>query len=181
MKVKCINKGDNKHLTEGKVNEALEKVDIFFDQPGLKIINDIGMRMIYQSEGFELIKEAGNMKELTFKEVITNIKEGEVWESGYKTIRHDSEGILIEEKEQYNGTMWFYDLTKYRLVRQEYSFQEALKTLEEGGEIESAYSKYSYKKVDDHYMIMIEGSSLVEGCSLNFSLNEIKGKWYINK
>ncbi|HAT4106005.1 TPA: hypothetical protein I9Z35_000465 [Clostridium perfringens] len=41
------------------------------------------------------------MKELTFKEVIENIKEGQVWESKYTTIKVNNEGVLLINDNDY--------------------------------------------------------------------------------
>jgi hypothetical protein len=125
---------------------------------------------------FEEVKE---MKELTFKEVIANIKEGEVWEcEGYK-IRNLSNGD-IQFVTPNGAIIGFRPKDRFNLSRKEYTFEEAFKALEEGKEIESTESHAKYKKIDDCYKTsIIIGEWIFAGCLLNF--HEIKGKWYINE
>lgn len=120
------------------------------------------------------------MKELTFKEVIANIKEGEVWENenfdislykGEVSIRFETTesacGIYIKEKD------------KFKLRRKEYTFEEAFKAYEEGKEIESC--QYRYKKIDNRDYFYSNLSKEWQGDSIDFNLNEIRNKWYINE
>ena len=84
----------------------------------------------HKDKGLEIIKwEIDKMKELTFKEVIANIKEGEVWESEEKIIRKISGAIVIglKDKENIGSEMGFLDNVKYKLKRKEYTFEEAFK------------------------------------------------------
>ena len=62
---------------------------------------------MWTEEMFEIIEKevSVNMKELTFREVIANIKEGEVWEGGNKIIKCTEVAICIETTDgvAYNG------------------------------------------------------------------------------
>ena len=125
----------------------------------------------WTEEMFEKIeeKESDNMKELTFREVIANIKEGEVWEGGNKIIKCTEVAICIETTDgvAYNG-FGFLDKSLYRLQRPQYTFQEAFKAFEEGKEIESCESGYIYNTTEENVEDKI------------FYGYEIQGKWYIN-
>jgi hypothetical protein len=137
---------------------------------------------------FEEVKE---LKELTFKEVIANIKEGEVWESIDKSkrvveIRYDKMFNTIclsgtEESEFCRNYMTAVGINqKFKLKRKEYSFEEAFKALEEGKEIESI-TQYRYKKAGDGYKFYSKDIGEWWKCSSCLSFEELKGKWYINE
>lgn len=104
------------------------------------------------------------MKELTFKEVIANIKEGEVWESEEKIIQKISCAIVIglKDKENIGSEMGFLDNVKYKLQRKEYTFEEAFKAYKEGRIPESTING---QILDSHSRI---------------DMRIIEGKWYIN-
>lgn len=140
----------------------------------------------WEEDDLELYKEVKEMKELTFKEVIANIKEGEVWENKELELK-----ITFKKNEFYIGDSNDNEINGYvgqfinnglifKLQRKEYTFEEAFKALEEGKEIESTESHAKYKKIDDCYKTsLIIGEWNFAGCLLNFY--EIKGKWYINE
>lgn len=116
------------------------------------------------------------MRELTFREVIANIKDGEVWTKGNFVIYKDNHSILFcEEGGEYVFKM--LDSSTFTLQRKEYTFEEAFKAYLEGKEIEN--NKYRYKIIDgqDKYYSKVyrEWSEYQD-----FNLDEIKGKWYIN-
>lgn len=139
----------------------------------------------YIREGKGIIKwEDKEMKELTFTEVIANIKEGEVWEGGNPakiTIRDTTSGIEIKGIDD-----WIYigKNVKFKLQRKEYTFEEAFKAYEEGKEIESVIAGTKFRrqestegKVFDSYW------DDAVGCwwkFVGFDLDLIRGKWYIN-
>ena len=109
----------------------------------------------WYDEELELFEGVKEMKELTFKEVIANIKEGEVWESNEKTITIKYDQVIIQVKEGYEGRVNGNERMalsldkKYKLQRKEYTFEEAFKAYEEGKEIESVISAYRIKKLTD--------------------------------
>lgn len=106
------------------------------------------------------IKE--NNMEKTFREVIADIKEGEVWVNEIAPInfiRLREDGVLdFNENEGINLNV------KYKLQRKEYTFEEAFKAYEEGKEIQSASTDKIYHKEKDFL----------------FASYEISKKWYIN-
>ena len=116
-----------------------------------------------------------------FKEVVANIKEGEIWENeNFILMLTYDKKIRITHKEGFDNCVAIYiDVnSKFKLKREEYTFAEAFKAYEEGKEIESLESKYKY----------IEGYSISKCGEYEelspyenvFSINEIRGKWYIN-
>lgn len=184
MKVRCIhaNKTTAK-LTEGKIYEGELKFcdsvkEKRWDIKGFKDWN-------FKEDRFEEVKE------LTFKEVIANIREGEVWECVDKDIR--IEEIFINtmgnlhlqggcEFSRNNGTCIKLN-AKFKLKRKEYTFEEAFKAYEEGKEIESVEGiKYRKKDEESIYVTDYDGNTTLD---LNedgiFSITEIKGEWYINE
>jgi len=124
----------------------------------------------------EEVKE--NKMEKTFREVIADIKEGEVWESLSRTIAFKEGKVLIERK---NGLSCPYVLIdekeKYKIQREEYTFVEAFKAYEEGKEIESVCSGYRYKKENGEDVAILSADWQEFDY---FELYEIRGKWYIN-
>lgn len=108
------------------------------------------------------------MKELTFREVIANIKEGEVWEGKYKKIYIQNSTLFVENiNSNFDGVIavGFVLDEIYKLKRKTHSFAEAFKAYEEGKEIESCISGDRYKLDDIKLLVYAE---------------EIKGEWYIN-
>ena len=124
----------------------------------------------WTEEMFEKIeeKESDNMKELTFREVIANIKEDEIWEGREYTITFLWKRIAIihNDGDEYSGVYPLIEDT-FKLKRPQYTFQEAFKAFEEGKEIESCESGYIYNTTEEN----------VEEV---FYRREIQGKWYIN-
>lgn len=127
--------------------------------------------------------------EKTFKEVIADIKEGEVWESelGNMIIKNET-GIRITHENVYAGGFFvaiFDDKTKYKLQRKQYTFEEAFKAYEEGKEIESCESGEKYAKnlvYGDDCKLIQETNNWLHHAKLEeiISFDEIRNKWYIN-
>ena len=112
----------------------------------------------------ELIEK--NKMEKTFKEVIADIKEGEVWESPFAIISCDNFGIEIKFKDRKYSKYCFCDDVKFKLQRKEYTFEEAFKAYEEGKEIQSIITGILYQNNKDGDIFILP--------------KEIRGKWYIN-
>ena len=108
--------------------------------------------------------------EKTFKEVIADIKEGEVWESNsiaydIKTIEMYNGSIEIKRRNMDNE-IFIRKETLFKLQRKQYNFTEAFAAYEEGKEIESCISGREW------------GLKIL---SFNtFTIEEIRKKWYIN-
>lgn len=119
--------------------------------------------------------------EKTFREVITDIKEGDVWESEYRIIEKITGHIKISKP---NGesfgefSIYFNDRNLYTLKRKEYTFIEAFESYEQGKEIESCDKRY--KKVDGKDCYWYEDEKFWDDRFCGFSLSDIRGKWYIN-
>lgn len=118
------------------------------------------------------------MKELTFKEVIANIKENEVWESDIKIIKCTNDGnISVRSKiDGKTEIMNFNKCNLYKLQREEYTFEEAFKKLKVGKEIESVITKEKYRIIESEFRFP-KGDP---GKNIVISYREIEGKWYIN-
>ena len=121
--------------------------------------------------------------EKTFREVIKDIKEGEVWENENRKITINDLGeIFIKDK--ITGLRSFNPKVKYKLQRREYTFEEAFKAYEEGKEIESTRSKVKLKKKDDglfaYKFEYMEKWLIMSEDIATFSIDVIRDKWYIN-
>lgn len=123
--------------------------------------------------------------EKTFREVIADIRKGEVWENKENRIAR----IYINEKGNLtfegNDNSFCINYSTcvgidniYVLKRKEYAFAEAFEALEEGKEIESCATKIKFKVVDEELKIL--NSNAPELMFNYFSYKEIKNNWYIN-
>ncbi|MGV2640171.1 hypothetical protein GNF86_01780 [Clostridium perfringens] len=174
-----------------KYRDKLAKIEFIC---GRFILLDIDNQEFGWTEDmFDKIEENNNMKELTFKEVITNIKEDEVWLSSVYEIKKDKEGIQVKRLdknvEQDNNEipfMYFYDSNhSFTLQRKQYTFEEAFKSFEKGREIESVYgTKYKLNKATEEVSIIetqcANKTSIYCLQDTLFRCDEIRGKWYIN-
>lgn len=157
MKVRCY---DNSYLedclTVGRIYDVKEIKENYY-----VIKDDKGITNLFWHGDFEIVKE--NEMKKTFREVIADIKKGEVWECLGIKITKDSDSIQMLG---FDKNTIFMDSSKiFNLQRKEYTFEEAFKAYEEGKEIESCFSGqkfriYSWEDV--------------------FNAKEIKEKWYIN-
>lgn len=157
MKVRCY---DNSYLedclTVGRIYDVKEIKENYY-----VIKDDKGITNLFWHGDFEIVKE--NEMKKTFREVIADIKKGEVWECLGIKITKDSDSIQMLG---FGKNTIFMDSSKiFNLQRKEYTFEEAFKAYEEGKEIESCFSGqkfriYSWEDV--------------------FNAKEIKEKWYIN-
>lgn len=172
MKVRCY---DNSYLedclTVGRIYDVKEIKENYY-----VIKDDKGITNLFWHGEFEIVKE--NEMEKTFREVIADIKEGEVWESEEKIIslmNTNDVVITLKDRDRRINSMGFASSTLYHLQRKQYTFEEAFKAYEDGKEIESCYS-------GDKYMIQHGGSDCYADGSKTGTIgfNEIRGKWYIN-
>lgn len=181
MKVRCIDAsklptGEDFYLTLGEVYEVIKQ-----DKRSYKIIANNGRQVLYNKERFEIVEEDNKMQEKTFREVIADIKEGEVWESktGKKVhLKRDKLFIDFNHEVTISGTVLPLNEV-LTLQKKQYTFDEAFKAYEEGKEIESCYTgtKYKFEK-----LIYFYKRKNVEDWQLHgeMQLNEIRSKWYIN-
>lgn len=182
MKVRCINNNWN-NLTKGKVYDVIYIID-----SEIQIYNDSGNKQTFYIGNFEVIKEENKMQEKTFREVIADIKEGEVWESAQDCfqlkeisciegrIKFKLEGVFVEKTDNLNNVDTGEGSGQtFKLQRKQYTFEEAFKAYEEGKEIESCYSGVTYK-------LQHGGSDCFGGGqkTSTIAFSEIRGKWYIN-
>lgn len=128
----------------------------------------VGRSFCWKEEELKLYEDKGDVMSKTFKEVISDIKEGEFWENNFKKIWYEGGRIkvLSFKKCDVDNMVIFDDTVEYTLQRKKVSFTEAFKAYEEGKEIESCVSCRKINLLDDIY---------------SFNTNEIKGEWYINE
>ena len=128
------------------------------------------------------------MKELTFREVIANIKEGKVYIRCYSRNRKifmENGDIVIKNTDGFKWDCISETVhEKYELERQKVTFQEAFEAYEEGKEIESCVSGCKYRKDDkNEYYKEINDEKWLKWFEFDegyFQFNEIRGEWYIN-
>lgn len=163
-----------------KYRDKLAKIEFIC---GRFILLDIDNQEFGWTEDmFDKIEENNNMKELTFKEVITNIKEDEVWESNDISIFKTKDDISIDWKNGGDNGVLIFDDEKFKLKRKQYNFEEAFKFFEKGKEIESVVSRKCFK-IRDSVSVYITKDKTINTVNDEirlFTHNEIRGKWYVN-
>lgn len=177
MKVRCRNNFGLTKLEVGKIYEGELKFNEWLGEDRWYIKGLEGL--YFEEQVFEIVKDDSMRK--TFREVIADIKEGEVWESHCKKIIGFKDGdfeIRDNDGHKFGNAVSIRSANKYRLKRKEYTFEEAFKAYEEGKEIESRYNQYKYKKIDGVDAYSKTKNDLYKADS--FGINEIRGKWYIN-
>ena len=217
MKVRCIDGSwTSNELTTGKEYEVLSEVGCYYQ---LKT-NDKGIRyQCYVKSRFEVINEDNKTEELsederdfvqeiideclkeknkiekTFREVIADIKEGEVWESAQNCfqlkeisciegrIKFKLEGVFVEKTDNLNNVDTGEGSGQtFKLQRKQCTFEEAFKAYEKGIKVESQYSGISYEKKNKSQVEVScdNNASLESEFNISFSTGEIRDKWYIN-
>ncbi len=120
-----------------------------------------------------------NIKKFNFKEVIINIKEGEVWENSNKEIRTNIHGdIFIEGKRGNNLITVIEKEDLFTLQYKEVPVLEAMEAFDKEGK--TIYCVYKGYKEDKEYIetyIPEEDNSLGENDLTPYMI--INGKWYI--
>lgn len=129
------------------------------------------------------IKEESKMKEKTFREVIADIKVGEVWEitkGNNIEISLSKNGVTLDFKKSIEcEKIFFPNDTKFKLKSEEYTFEEAFKAYEEGEVVESE-DGFIYKKINGQDCVCSDETRDWVKNDGGFSVKEIRGKWYIN-
>ena len=181
MKVRCINARnlpitEDSYSTLGEVYKVIKE-----DKRSYKIITNNGMQVLYNKERFEIVEEDNKMQEKTFREVIADIKKGEVWESKTgKKVHLKRDKLFIDFNHEVTISGIVFPLNEVlTLQKKQYTFDEAFKAYEEGKEIESCYTgtKYKFEKLIYFYKRKNVEDWQIHG---EMQLNEIRSKWYIN-
>lgn len=185
MKVKCIDDLGMTILEIGSVYEGELKFNHWCNEKRWYLEGEKFRKFCFWEEAFEIVEEDNNMQEKTFREVIADIKEGEIWESNCRLIKRYNGKIEISNldgRKIDTYTITLLDETLYKLQRKQYSFEEAFKAYEDGIKVESVFSGVSYEKLRDG-TVDIESKYAIathhEG-DVRFLIGEIRGKWYIN-
>ena len=184
MKVRCIDDLGMTVLEVGSVYEGKLKFDHWYKEKRWYLEGEKFRKFCFMEKAFEIVREDNKMQEKTFREVIADIKEGEVWEGKCFKVYIENGKINIDRiiKEKISGYGIILD-GKFKLQRKQYTFEEAFKAFERGGEIESAESNYKYSLERDGFLYKPALQDKVIRCSVEdriFSLDEIQSKWYIN-
>ena len=108
----------------------------------------------------------------TFKSLMSEgIEEGETWVRNCVEIRGLNNGISINIA----GCDIPYDAI-FTLVRKEFEFDEVINSFKDGIEIESVVTGRKYKLECKDSRYLSDGTT-----TFMVSLEEIRGKWYINR
>lgn len=150
-------------------------------------------REFFIDEGIEIVdfkefKKDVVKNEYTFKELMTIIKEGEVWRNNMFEVTCKNGKInvrVLSNDKEVIGTVGFnLDTSLYTLSKNSYPFIKAFNLMREKGyTIESAESELKYKVDPKTNKVMYTATGKSDGWIENtmFSQNEIDGNWYISK
>lgn len=121
--------------------------------------------------------------ERTFQELINTIKEGEVWNNKYNhrrliKITKPSTTIIFELSDSCKEVGIGLD-DIFVLEREKVSFEEAIKVLKEGKQIQSLESDIKYEYSDGFITYFNEDYYEWVSIERPFTSLEIFGKWYI--
>lgn len=188
MKVRCINNENrSNHLKLGEIYEA-ELID-HINGDKRWVVKGINSMSFYQHR-FEVVNEDNIEK--TFREVIADIKEGEIWETTRKDDAAYWGPIYINKfnnkicMTSNNHALQISEEDTFKLKRKEYTFEEAFKAYEEGKEIESCEvltgcHPSKYKRIANKDAQWREESySWDKRKYIGIPFYEVRGKWYIN-
>lgn len=180
MKVRCIYKNSS-YLEYNKV------YDVLGEAGNMYIVQDKNNdRACFYKRKFQEVKE---MNELTFKDVIENIKDGESYRAIYEkglgnrpTITRNQNSIEIDFPLKTDCYLFTGDML-FELVRKAYTFEEAFRAYEEGKEIECCYGGQKLKKENEKdYYFNYDKEEYVP-LSFDeafFDIATIRSEWYIN-
>lgn len=176
MKVRCIDaKGFRQTIREGWIYEGELKFNDCFEEDRWVIKGIEGVE--FRKHRFEEVKE------LTFKEVISNIQKGEVWEDDIFEVDCTECGTIRIKNKKNKVVFGFYKDDTLKLQRKEYTFEEAFKAYEEGKEIECCYGGQKLKKENekDYYFNYDKEEYIpLKFDEVFFDIANIRSKWYIN-
>ena len=114
----------------------------------------------------------------TFKEIISEgIRPGDIWIGKYFTLSNVDDGIYIEHEEgsfDCEGIL-MYPSDEFELQPKQYYIEYAMSELLAGKEIESVVTGKKCKLECKGSSYFADGTKIVI-----FSLDELRGKWYIN-
>ena len=114
----------------------------------------------------------------TFKEIISEgIRPGDIWRGEYFILSNMDDGIYIEHEEgsfDCDGIL-IYPSDKFELQPKQYYIEYAMSELLVGKEIESVVTGKRCKIECEGSSYFSDGTKIVV-----FSLDELRGKWYIN-
>ncbi len=182
MKVRCIN-SDGYILKVGKIYEVKSiSEDGYFYRVKLESGNIEGM---YKTR-FEIVKENEMDRELTFKEVIAEIKEGEVWENTKKerlleAITKNSGLICFVNEGRNIKNLIINENDTFKLHEKEYTTLEALNIISNDKikiGVSSDGDEFRYK--DNHELEMKTPNNNEWKEPLLWG-DEINGKWKIRQ
>ena len=120
--------------------------------------------------------------EMKFKDVVNNIKEGEIW-------KNKSEGRRLKSIQCCNDIIMFNLDDKHKdfavhkndefvLERKEFDVGFAIQELKKGKTIESVYDNNVFKMEDDEIYILL-GNDMWRKLEYPFSNEQILHNWYI--
>lgn len=177
MEVRCLEVYEGSSLKVGEVYT----IDYEIGDSYVLVVN--GIRVQALKKRFEIVIK-DNRK--TFREVIADIKEGEVWENSLRKIELVNGDIQISRingKEFNTHVLQFSKSITYKLKRNKYNFNEAFKSYEDGIKVESKFSGISYEKIYGGLTRVTSslGEAKENDNEITFSTGEIRGEWYIHE
>lgn len=151
----------------------------------INVEDENGLEEVFKEEELELYLEDNIKTKKTFREIIANIKENEVWENKdarVKRIYINDYGNLTFEGENYTFSMNYStcigldDVYELKIIG--CPFEKAFREYEQGKVIGSNYG-YRYKKIGDKdYVYDKDLNQWVEN-EESFTITEIREEWFV--
>lgn len=127
------------------------------------------------------LEEVDKMKKKTFKEIVSDIEENEIWEDENFIVELDDCGcIKISHKDGYlNCSAIGIDPNGvFKLRREECNTSEAIISFNNGKEIQSCLTSNTYKKISENNTFI--NGEVVNRTEASMLISELQGNWYIN-
>lgn len=175
MRVKCIDKGNNKSLEVGRIYEVLRETEHYYH------LDILGFGHIgYSKFRFEILVDGQN---LSFQQVLNVINIGDTYESQNHYIKVNSCGGLIICNKIYDDNQVRVVIQSdevFNLKRETFEFEDALDSLHDGQIIESVVTGFKFKMENGKYKSFIANNWVtLTDEQLTFEMREILGEWYV--
>lgn len=159
-----------------------KKYPLIAEEKGRYFIkNDFGNRTGYFKGNFKRVEpQKEEKKEYTFKEVIENIKDGEIYKYSDTIIKQVDGAISVGKEKAFSDGetlgFWFYNMYKFTKVEEPkpVTTSEAMKALEDGKVVESCRG-YQYKKEGEKISLFNKRRC----ASKSIEFEELENQWII--
>lgn len=161
------------YLKDGIVDGDVIYFDMHFGSLGYSDLDSVGIDEMENAIHWQV-----EPKDLTWREVFTNIQEGETYAFGDYEISLKENKIIVGQREGY--ALFFDDTCKFIKKEQPkpVDFNMAFKAMKQGGIIQSIYSNYYFKLDVDSSLLQGQSKATITQYG-SFEFKEIDDQWLI--